>query len=89
MAPTSPAATTPAPVAPSPTRTAAPPAAAPHPVSLQALMQKKYDGRNLQVGRVLNRTDEYTRYFVTYLSGRLRISGILNVPTGPGPFPAL
>jgi len=58
-------------------------------VSLQALMQKKYDGRNLQVGRVLNRTDEYTRYFVTYLSGRLRISGILNVPTGPGPFPAL
>jgi dipeptidyl aminopeptidase/acylaminoacyl peptidase len=52
-------------------------------------MTKKYDGRDLQLGRVLARNDAYTRYFVTYASGSLRISGIMNVPTGPGPYPVL
>jgi dipeptidyl aminopeptidase/acylaminoacyl peptidase len=52
-------------------------------------MTKNYDGRDLQLGRVLARNDAYTRYFVTYASGSLRISGIMNVPTGPGPYPVL
>ena len=72
---------------PTPTATATPKPV--NPVSLQALMTKKYDGRDLQVGRVLARNSAYTRYFVTYASGKLRISGILNVPAGRGPFPAL
>jgi uncharacterized protein len=61
----------------------------PHPVSLQALMAKEYDGRGLRVGRTLARTSAYTRYFVTYRSGDLTISGIMNVPAGAGPFPVL
>jgi dipeptidyl aminopeptidase/acylaminoacyl peptidase len=61
----------------------------PNPVSLQALMGKQYDGRGLRLGRVLDRTTAYTRYFVTYLSGDLTISGVMNVPRGPGPFPVL
>ncbi len=52
-------------------------------------MAKDYHGRALRTGRVLARTDAYTRYFVTYRSGDLRISGVMNVPTGDGPFPAL
>lgn len=52
-------------------------------------MTKKYDGRDLRLDRVLARNSAYTRYFVTYASGSLRISGILNVPTGAGPFPVL
>jgi dipeptidyl aminopeptidase/acylaminoacyl peptidase len=52
-------------------------------------MTKKYDGRDLRLGRVLARNDAYTRYFVTYASASLRISGIMNVPTGPGPYPVL
>jgi dipeptidyl aminopeptidase/acylaminoacyl peptidase len=63
--------------------------AAPHPVSLQALMTKKYNGGNLRLGRVLARNAAYTRYHVTYASGLLTISGIMNVPTTPGPHPAL
>jgi dipeptidyl aminopeptidase/acylaminoacyl peptidase len=59
------------------------------PVSIQALIQKRYDGRGLRLGRVLARNSAYTRYAVTYLSGRLTISGIMNVPTGRGPFPAV
>ena len=52
-------------------------------------MAKEYDGRGLRVGRVLARASSYTRHFVTYKSGKLTISGILNVPKGNGPFPAL
>jgi dipeptidyl aminopeptidase/acylaminoacyl peptidase len=52
-------------------------------------MAKEYDGHGLRLRSELLRTDAYTRYAVTYRSGELRISGVLNVPTGPGPFPAL
>jgi dipeptidyl aminopeptidase/acylaminoacyl peptidase len=60
-----------------------------HPVSLPALMARRYDGRSLRPGRVLARTDRYTRRAVSYRSGDLRISGIINVPEGTGPFPVL
>lgn len=73
----------------SPTPTATPTPEPPHPVSLQALMVKRYDGRQLRVGRILARTSDYTRHFVTYKSGKLTISGIMNVPDGKGPFPVL
>jgi dipeptidyl aminopeptidase/acylaminoacyl peptidase len=71
---------------PEPSATAKP---TPHPVSLPALMAREYDGRGLRVGDQLLRADAYTRYAVTYRSGDLRISGIMNVPRGRGPFPAL
>jgi dipeptidyl aminopeptidase/acylaminoacyl peptidase len=58
-------------------------------VSLPALMRKDYDGRGLRRGAVLAEYSTYTRYAVTYLSGDLRISGIMNVPDGKGPFPVL
>ena len=70
----------------SPTATTLP---VPGPVSLQALMAKQYDGRGLRVGRMLASTSSYTRHFATYRSGKLRISGIINVPRGKGPFPVL
>ena len=52
-------------------------------------MTKKYNGGNLRLGRVLARNAAYTRYHVTYTSGLLTISGIMNVPTTPGRHPAL
>ena len=52
-------------------------------------MQQTYDGRDLRLGEVLASNEAYTRYFVTYASGDLTISGILNIPVGAGPFPAL
>jgi dipeptidyl aminopeptidase/acylaminoacyl peptidase len=60
-----------------------------NPVSLPALMAKEYDGRGLRLGRVLAQTGDYTRRAVTYRSGDLRISGIMNIPRGGGPFPVL
>jgi dipeptidyl aminopeptidase/acylaminoacyl peptidase len=52
-------------------------------------MQREYDGRDLRLRRDLASTESYRQYRVTYRSGDLRISGVLNVPRGSGPFPAL
>src|SRR5688572_3113524 len=59
-------ATAPAPRSPAqpPAAAAVPKPAAPHPVSLQSLMAKRYDGWALRVGRTLARSSGYTRYFV-------------------------
>jgi uncharacterized protein len=56
-----------------------------HPVSLQALMEKEFDGQDLALGKVLEDNAIYTRYYITYKSGELAISGIMNVPKGNPP----
>ncbi len=67
-----------------------------HPISMAALAQADLTGGDLRLGAVRERTPAYTSYDVTFASttmGRgtepLRISGVLNVPTGRGPFPAV
>ena len=63
----------------------------PAPVSLAAYYaeNRDYDGGGLRLGTVREQTDSYTSYDATYRSGDLTISGVLNVPTGRGPFPAV
>jgi hypothetical protein len=63
--------------------------AAPHAVSLPALMDKRFDGRKLRLRRVLDVADAYTKYAISYRGSGLRISGVLCLPSGDGPFPAL
>ncbi len=63
--------------------------APPFSVSIDALITHDYDGRDFRVGRVLADEPAYTRYYITYESGGLTISGIMNVPKGDGPFPVL
>ena len=60
-----------------------------HPVSLPHLMQKEFDGRDLRRGKVLEDNKYYTRYYITYMSSKYKISGIMNVPKGAGLFPVL
>jgi dipeptidyl aminopeptidase/acylaminoacyl peptidase len=77
---------------PSPAEPAKPeatPTLRPRPVSLPALFEKDYNGGGLRIGRTLLETATYTEHYVTYRSGDLRISGILNVPRGRGPHPAV
>ncbi|WP_224745562.1 alpha/beta hydrolase family protein [Nocardioides ganghwensis] len=66
------------------------------PISMAALARADLTGGDLRLGTVRERTAAYTSYDVTFASttaGRgtspLRISGVLNVPTGRGPFPAV
>ncbi len=84
--PTSPSTTTPTPT-PSAKPTAKPKPA--HPISMQALIEKSYDGRNLKLGRRLGDFGAYKRYLVTFRGDGLTISGVMNVPDGKGPFPVL
>jgi dipeptidyl aminopeptidase/acylaminoacyl peptidase len=69
--------------------TTAKPTPEPDPISMAALIQKKYDGRDLELGRKLGDFGSYTRYVVSYRGDGLRISGVMNVPDGQGPFPVL
>lgn len=59
------------------------------PVSIPAFSQQQFYGRDFTVGRVLADNGAYTRYYITYKSGELTISGIMNAPKGAGPFPLL
>lgn len=89
---------------PSETETASPsespsakPTRPPHPVSMAALSAGEHTGDRLRLGAVRERTASYTSYDVTYRTTtrddtgtrRFTISGVLNVPTGRGPFPAV
>jgi dipeptidyl aminopeptidase/acylaminoacyl peptidase len=73
-----------------PTRApAASPSKKPDPISVEALIQKSYNGDKLKLGRVLLRTDDYTKRIVTYRSEKLTVSGVMLIPHGDGPFPVL
>lgn len=43
----------------------------------------------LRLGRVREHASAYTSYDVSYRVDGLQITGVLNVPRGPGPFPAV
>ncbi|MFM8894549.1 MAG: alpha/beta hydrolase family protein [Actinomycetales bacterium] len=59
------------------------------PETIPEAIASSFDGRDLRVGKVKARTAAYTRYAVSYRSGDLRITGVMNVPTGKGPFPVV
>jgi uncharacterized protein len=67
------------------------------PVSVLGLAEQRHRGDRLRLGAIRERTAEYTSYDVTYRSRSTTprgeesytISGVLNVPRGRGPFPAV
>ena len=81
---------------PTPSESATPEPEPPDPISVAALSQADLTGGGLRLGAVRERTAGFTSYDVTFASTTsgagsppLRISGVLDVPTGPGPFPAV
>ncbi|WP_240436483.1 alpha/beta hydrolase family protein [Streptomyces sporangiiformans] len=72
-----------------PSTSAAPTPTPADPVSIPGLIARDHQGSDLRLGSVLARTEAYTRYAITYEANGLTISGIMNVPEGKGPFPAL
>ena len=67
------------------------------PVSVLGLAEQRHVGDRLRIGAIRTQTTEYTSYDVRYRStSTMRtgkesytITGVLNVPRGPGPFPAV
>ncbi len=58
-------------------------------MSLLELTQIPKSSCEFKLGRVLARESAYTRHYITYRSGDLQISGVMNIPHGKGPFPLL
>jgi dipeptidyl aminopeptidase/acylaminoacyl peptidase len=69
----------------------------PPPVSVLGLAAQRHRGDRLRLGEIREQTSAYTSYDVTYRSRSTTprgeesytISGVLNVPRGRGPFPAV
>ncbi len=60
-----------------------------HPFFIANLRQKDFSGSGIKVVRTLEENKGFTRYFITYNSEGLQITGMMNVPSGEGPFPAV
>jgi dipeptidyl aminopeptidase/acylaminoacyl peptidase len=58
-------------------------------LSLPALMRQPPSGGRPRIVRTEYATDAYTRYYVTYRSDDLTVSGVLIRPKGTGPFPGI
>ncbi len=59
----------------------------PSTLSIPHFSKMRLSGTGLTLESVLEKNSAYTRYAISYLSNGLRISGILNIPDGGGPFP--
>ncbi len=59
------------------------------PYSLTALMAEEFSSERPRRTRTVLENEAYTEHEVLYRSGDVRVSGVLLVPKGPGPFPAV
>lgn len=85
-----PSATPSASPAPSATPSATPdPWAAYAPYTIAGLRARSYGQGQIEIVREIERAAGFTRYLVAYPSDGLRITGMLNVPAGSGPFPVV
>lgn len=83
-------------VTPKPSATIVPPTTTPEPtpdpvtgITIPDLRARSYGGEGITIGEVWNRTDAYTTYRISYPSDGLRLTGLLHVPYGDGPFPLI
>ncbi len=61
----------------------------PSELSIPHFASMRLEGSGLTLASVALKNDAYTRYNIYYYSNGLKITGILNIPTGDGPFPLL
>src|SRR3989338_9720088 len=58
-------------------------------LSIPHFSQMRLSGTGLILERVITKNASYVQHAIHYASNGLEISGILNIPEGPGPFPLL
>ncbi len=63
--------------------------ALPSVLSIPHFSQMRLSGTGLVLERVITKNAAYVQHAIHYSSNGLEISGILNIPEGPGPFPLL
>lgn len=57
--------------------------------TIEALRTREYPGGDIELRSILAVTESYTRYYISYPSDDLTITGIMQVPPGVGPFPVI
>ena len=60
-----------------------------YPFFIMNLRQKDFGGSDIKIVRTLEENEDFTSYLITYNSEGLQIIGMMNVPKGKGPFPAI
>ncbi len=75
-----------------PTETPVPPTPTADPVAglaIPDLRARRYGEGEIAIGEVWNRAPGYTSYRISYVVDTLRLTGLLHVPQGDGPFPVI
>jgi len=61
-----------------------------YPYTIEGLREHEYQGGKIKVGDILNETDVYTSYLISYPSDSLTITGVMQIPkVGKEPFPVI
>lgn len=63
-----------------------------HPLAgytIEGLRQRSYPGGTIEITQLVTSTTEFTKYLIRYPSDELSITGMMNVPSGEGPFPVV
>ena len=61
-----------------------------YPYTIEGLREHKYQSGKIKIGDMLNATDVYTSYLISYPSDGLTITGVMQIPkVGKEPFPVI
>ena len=60
-----------------------------YPYTIEGLRQHDYQSGEIRILETLTETDKYTSYLIDYPSDGLRITGVMQIPKGDGPFPVI
>ncbi|HEY5714606.1 MAG TPA: alpha/beta fold hydrolase [Candidatus Gracilibacteria bacterium] len=58
-------------------------------LNLEVLPHMRLEGRDFEIGKMTFQNSRYKTYQITYLSNGIKISGMMNIPKGGGPFPVI
>ncbi len=61
----------------------------PKSLAIDSLRARSYSGGQIKITRILSTYDEFRRVLFEYSSEGLRITGMMNIPRGTGPFPVV
>ena len=59
------------------------------PFTLDGLRAHNYQSGKIHIRSTLDETEKYTSYLIDYPSDGLTITGVMQIPTGDGPFPVI
>jgi len=59
------------------------------PFTIDGLRAHKYQSGKIHIRSTLDETEKYTSYLIDYPSDGLTITGVMQIPTGDGPFPVI